>query len=142
VFGHIYLLENVASRFCPVSVHSGTPLPSTARAPICAALKQRRARHWDQKTVKDIVSQIASENGLSRVIDDEVAGYTYEWFGQEHESDLHVVERLARRRNALFSVKDGKLIFAKKGSGKSASGKGFDAGDRVAGQHRAGNVPD
>ncbi|MGN6770056.1 MAG: contractile injection system protein, VgrG/Pvc8 family [Rhizobiaceae bacterium] len=106
------------------------------------ALKQRRARHWDQKTVKDIVSQIASENGLSRVIDDEVAGYTYEWFGQEDESDLHVVERLARRRNALFSVKDGKLIFAKKGSGKSASGKGFDAGDRVAGQHRAGNVPD
>jgi phage protein D len=40
------------------------------------ALKQRRARHWDKKTVKDIVSQIASENGLSPVIDDDVSGYT------------------------------------------------------------------
>jgi len=89
------------------------------------ALKQRRARHWDQKTVKDIVSQIAGENGLTPVIDDEVGDYTYQWFGQQDESDLHVVERLARRHDALFSVKDGRLVFAKKGSGLSASGRGL-----------------
>lgn len=89
--------------------------------------KQHRSRHWDQKTVKDIVSQIASENGLSPVIDGEVGAYTYEWFGQEDESDIHVVERLARRHDALFSIKDGKLIFVKKGSGQSASGKALTA---------------
>lgn len=85
--------------------------------------KQHRSRHWDKKTVKDIVSQIAGENGLSPVIDGEVGAYKYEWFGQQDESDLHVVERLARRHDALFSIKDGKLIFAKKGSGQSAAGK-------------------
>ena len=89
--------------------------------------KQHRSRHWDKKTVKDIVSQIAGENGLSPVIDDEVGAYRYEWFGQQDESDLHVVERLARRHDALFSIKDGKLIFASKGSGKSASGKELTA---------------
>lgn len=89
--------------------------------------KQRRSRHWDKKTVKDIVSQIAGENGLSPVIDDEVGDHTYEWFGQQDESDLHVVERLARRHDALFSIKDGKLIFAAKGSGKSANGKELTA---------------
>lgn len=89
--------------------------------------KQHRSRHWDQKTVKDIVSQIAGENGLSPVIDGEVGAYKYEWFGQQDESDLHVVERLARRHDALFSIKDGKLIFVKKGSGQAASGKALTA---------------
>jgi phage protein D len=113
-----YTVEDPEIRFLPY-----TMTVNGRGANMRDALKQRRARHWDQKTVKDIISQIASENGLSPVIDDEVSGYAYEWFGQQDESDLHVVERLARRHNALFSVKDGKLIFAKKGSGKSASGK-------------------
>ncbi len=91
--------------------------------------KQHRSRHWDKKTVKEIVEQIAGENGLSPVIDGEVGAYQYEWFGQQDESDLHVVERLARRHDALFSIKDGRLIFAKKGSGQSASGKELTAQD-------------
>lgn len=85
--------------------------------------KQSRSRHWDEKTVAEILQQIASENGLQPVIDDEVASHKYDWFGQQDESDMHVCERLARIHGALFSVKDGKLIFAKRGSGKSASGK-------------------
>jgi phage protein D len=113
-----YTVEDPEIQFLPYSM-----MVKGKGANMRDALKQRRGRHWDQKTVKDIVGQIASENGLSPVIDDEVAGYTYEWFGQQDESDLHVVERLARRHGALFSIKDGKLIFAKKGSGKSVSGK-------------------
>lgn len=90
-------------------------------------LKQHRSRHWDKKTVKDIVSEIASDNGLSAVVDDEVGSHQYEWFGQQDESDMHVVERLARRHDALFSIKGGKLIFAAKGSGTSASGQELTA---------------
>jgi phage protein D len=86
-------------------------------------LKQHRPRHWDKKTVKHIVTEIASDNGLAALIDDDVGSYTYQWFGQQDESDLHVVERLARRHDALFSIKGGKLIFAAKGSGKSATGR-------------------
>lgn len=85
--------------------------------------KQSRSRHWDDKTVADILQQIASENGLQPVIDDEVSSHRYEWFGQQDESNMHVCERLARIHGALFSVKDGKLVFAKRGSGKSATGK-------------------
>lgn len=84
--------------------------------------KNRKSRHWDEKTVKDIVSEIASNNDLSPVIDDDIGAHEYKWFGQEDESDLHVVERLARRHDALFSIKDGKLIFAAKGTGRSTSG--------------------
>lgn len=86
-------------------------------------LKQSRTRHWDDKTVGDILREIASDNGLSPVIDESVASHKYTWFGQNGESDMHVAERLARLHGALFSIKDGKLIFSKRGSGKSASGK-------------------
>jgi phage protein D len=112
-----YIVEDPEIQFMPYSM-----MVKGKGANMRDALKQRRARHWDKKTVKDIVGQIASENGLSPVIDNEVGAYTYEWFGQQDESDLHVVERLARRHGALFSIKDDKLIFARKGSGKSASG--------------------
>lgn len=87
--------------------------------------KQHRSRHWDKKSVKDIVTEIASENGLSAIVDAEVGAHVYEWFGQQDESDLHVLERLARRHNALFSIKGGKLIFAKKRSGMSPGGAGL-----------------
>lgn len=91
------------------------------------SLKQHRARHWDDKTVKDIVTEIAGDNGLTPLVDGEAGSHTYPWFGQEDESDLHVVERLAKRHDALFSIKDGKLIFARKGSGSAASGAGLTA---------------
>lgn len=84
--------------------------------------KQHRSRHWEKKTVKDIVSEIAAENDLDPVIDGEIGSHVYEWFGQQDESDLHVVERLARRHGAFFSIKAGRLIFAAKGTGRSVSG--------------------
>lgn len=85
-------------------------------------LKQHGARHWDKKTVQDIVSDIAKDQGLTAKVDGKVGGYTYDWFGQEDESNIHVLERLARRHDALFSIKNGNLIFAAKGSGQSVSG--------------------
>ena len=84
--------------------------------------KQHKSRHWDNRTVKDIVSEIAGDLGLSPMIDSEAGAHEYEWFGQQDESDLHVVERLARRHDALFSIKAGRLIFARKGSGRSSGG--------------------
>ncbi|MGQ2906752.1 MAG: phage late control D family protein [Aliihoeflea sp.] len=86
-------------------------------------LKSQRSRHWDNVTVKEVVEEIAAGNGLSAAVDNEVGSHLYEWFGQEDESDLHVVERLARRHGALFSIKDDRLIFAAKGSGRAPSGK-------------------
>lgn len=89
--------------------------------------KQHGARHWDDAKVEDILKDIAKNNGWGLRIDPKVAAYKYGWFGQEDESDIHVVERLARRHGALFQVKNGILIFAKKGSGQTAGGAGLTA---------------
>lgn len=78
-------------------------------------LKSQKSRHWDNKTIKDIMTDIANDNNLEPRIDDEIGAHQYKWLGQQDESDIHFGERLAKKHGAIFSVKDGKLIFAKKG---------------------------
>lgn len=85
-------------------------------------LKERQERSWDKKKVKDIVGEIAGESGLSPAVDSEIGDHEYEWFAQQDESNIHFLRRLAERHNALFNIKNGRLIFAKRGSGKSAAG--------------------
>lgn len=85
-------------------------------------LKENQERHWDQKTLGDIVAEIAGEAGLRPTIDQAIANHRYDWLAQQDESDLHFLERLARRHNALFSIKSGRLVFAERGSGNGAAG--------------------
>lgn len=86
-------------------------------------LKENRERHWDNRTVSDIVGEIAGECGLAATVDGEIGSFKYEWLGQQDEQNILFLERLARRHNALFTIKDGRLIIAKRGSGLSASGE-------------------
>lgn len=85
-------------------------------------LKEKKDKHWDNKSVKDIVDDIAKDSGLSANVDSEVGAHTYEYFAQQDESPIHVLRRLEQRHNGLFKVKDGQLIFSARGSGNSASG--------------------
>ncbi|MGQ3670794.1 phage late control D family protein [Xanthobacter sp. TB0136] len=85
-------------------------------------VKEGKERHWDDKSLKEVVEEVASDHGLSPMVDSDLGQFRYDWLGQMGESDIHFLERLAERHGALFSVKDGKLIFAAKASGKSASG--------------------
>ena len=91
-------------------------------ADLRAEMKQNREVHWDDTSVADIVSDVAKRHGLIPRVAGAVGSHVYKWFGQQDESDIHVLERLAKRHNALFSVKDGHLIFAELGSGLSALG--------------------
>ncbi|PZP65761.1 MAG: late control protein D [Delftia acidovorans] len=87
-----------------------------------SSLKQRKERHWDKKKLKDIVSEIASDAGLDASVDGDVGDFEYPWIAQMDEQDFAFLHRLANRHNALFSIKQGRLIFGKQGSGNSASG--------------------
>jgi len=88
------------------------------------SLKEHKERHWDGQTFGGVAGQIASENGLAPQISGRIAGFKGKdgYFNQEGESGLHYVQRLARRLDALFVVKDGKMILADKGSGMTAGG--------------------
>lgn len=84
--------------------------------------KSPKTRHWDDKSIKDIVTDIASDLGLSAKVDAAIGAFNYPWIGQQTESGLEFLERLASRHDALFSIKDGNLVFSGRGTGKNASG--------------------
>lgn len=92
-------------------------------ADVRETLKEHKERHWDGKTVQEIISEIAKEHGLQAVVSDAVADLKYEWMGQLDESDLHFLTRLGQRTGAMVTYKDGKLIFAERAAGLSASGQ-------------------
>ncbi|ORE90560.1 phage late control D [Stappia sp. 22II-S9-Z10] len=91
-------------------------------ADIREKMKQSKARHWDKKPLSAIVEEIAGEHGLGAKVSDKIASVTHEWLGQVDVSDIHFLEMLAKRHNALFTVKNGTMIFAERGSGETASG--------------------
>lgn len=85
-------------------------------------LKERQERSWDKSKLGDILSQIATESGLTPAVDDDLADFEYDWLAQQDESNINFLRRLAERHNGLFAVKQRRLIFTRLGSGLSASG--------------------
>lgn len=96
-------------------------------ADLTSALKENKTRHFDDMTVRQIVEKIAGDHGLTPRISDAVSGHLYEWIGQQDESDLSFLERLARRHGALFTIKNGALLWLERGAGKNADGTSIPA---------------
>lgn len=113
-----FVVTKVSGKFIPYSLSISGKSADLGGS----KLKEKKDKHWDNKTVKDIVGDIAKDSGLSANVDSEVGAHTYEYFAQQDETPIHVLRRLEQRHNGLFKVKDGQLIFSARGSGNSASG--------------------
>lgn len=85
--------------------------------------KEMRRRHWDDVSLSDVIADLAGEIGVQPVVDAALGAFRYDWLGQLAESNAAFLERLAERHGALFSIKGGRLVFARRGSGQSATGK-------------------
>lgn len=117
-----YTLDTLTVKALPYSLQL-----SGKAADIRSEMKRSKERHWDDKTVGDIVKEIAGEHGLDPRVSDAVGAVMLPWWGQHGESDMQLLELLARRHNAVFAVKNGRLIFAERGSGASGSGQSISA---------------
>jgi len=112
-----YVVDRVDFNCAPytikVSAHS---------ADLRAGLKTHKNRHWDDLSVKKIVEDIATGHGMETRIADAVSDHVYDWIGQQDESDLNFLDRLAKRHNALFTIKNGIVMWLQRGAGTTASG--------------------
>lgn len=113
-----YVIDDVSGKCLPYSLSISGKAADLKAGP----QKTRAERHWDNKTVKEIVEDVAADAGLEARVSDRIGAFVYPWIGQLDESPLHFMERLARRHGGLFSIKDGKLILADKGAGTAVSG--------------------
>lgn len=87
--------------------------------------KEQKSRHFENTTVGDVVQRIAKDHGLQAAVGSDIASQKIEYFLQSEESDLHFLTRFARRHGAIAKPTNGKLVFVKRGSGKSGSGVGL-----------------
>lgn len=121
VFMGAYTADDIDVKCLPYSMSI-----SGKAADMREGLKEKKERHWDKKKLGDIVGQIADENGLQARVADKLANIEFPWQGQLNVSDFHFLKQIAKRHDALFSIKDGKIIFAEKGAGISTSGQDLD----------------
>lgn len=98
-------------------------------ADIAASLNVRREVSYHETTLSDIITQIASRNGLETVISAVFNTKTIEHFDQTSESDLSVLNRLGDLYDAMAVVKAGRVIFMPLGESKTLSGQPLPAVD-------------
>ncbi len=77
-----------------------------------ASLKERRNQSYENITLSGLVGLIAGRNGLAAKTD--FGDVFFKHFEQSDESDLHLLNRLAKDYNAIYNIKNGTLIFLKK----------------------------
>lgn len=85
-------------------------------------LKAPKERSWDDVTLGDVVKKIASEHRLTPAIGSELAAVQLGHIDQT-ESDMQLLSRLCTEQGATCKVADGRLIVAKRASGKSTGGE-------------------
>ncbi|AQT63937.1 hypothetical protein B0W01_08435 [Serratia marcescens] len=107
-------------------IHSGTPdtLQITARsADFRSSMTQLRSLSYHEKTVGDIVQQIADRNNLpAPSLAAEIAAISIPHIDQTNESDLQFLTRLAILNGAQASIKYQRILFLTPGMGRTANG--------------------
>lgn len=110
--------------------HRGAPDTLTIRARSAdfrGTLNSRREMSYHDTTLGQVVEQIAARNKLTASVATQLNAISIPHIDQSQESDAKFLSRLATRNGADVSVKAGKLLFLKAGSGTTASGKPIPA---------------
>jgi hypothetical protein len=105
--------------------HSGSPDVIAIRArsaDLTHPMRTRRERSWHQVTLGDVLRNLAGEHGLQPRIAPALASIAIAHLDQTGESDVNLLTRLARRYDAVATVKAGNLLFMPIGSGTTARG--------------------
>lgn len=106
--------------------HEGPPdtLHITAQsADVVGLAKERKERSFHQKTLGEIVKQIAQDLQLEPVISEQFANEMIAHQDQTNEGDLNFLTRLAEEFDAIATVKSKRLLFVARGQGVTASGQ-------------------
>lgn len=93
-------------------------------------LKEPKTRTWQHAgksparyLLSSILDKVASEHGLSPKLGQDFTTIDYDVVHQSNESDVQLLTRLARKLGAVAKPTNGYLVFVKRGSAKTASGK-------------------
>lgn len=109
---------------------SGPPDTITVRArsaDFSDRYRARRENSWRDTTLGAVVREIAGRNGLTANVAPELDAIAVPVLAQDQRSDMALIRFLGERHDATATVKNGALIFAPIGGGKTASGRTIPA---------------
>lgn len=104
----------------------GPPDTVTIRArsaDLTGGYRKRKDKAHKDKTLGEIVREVAKANGLTAKVHASIEGKTIPLAEQAGKSDMQFIRDLGRRFDATATVKNKTLIFAPIGKGETASGK-------------------
>lgn len=105
--------------------HSGPPDRIRIKgraAQMTGKIKEQRQLSYHDTTLGDVLRQIAARNELTPVIGADYAALPLAHLDQTNESDTNLLARLGTENGAIATVKDGRLVFVKAGTGTGADG--------------------
>ena len=85
------------------------------------SLKAPKSRSWDSMTLGELVATIAEQHQLTPSVADDIAAINIAHLDQTHESDLHLLMRLAHTYGAFAKPMGNYLVFVPRGQAKTAS---------------------
>lgn len=108
--------------------HEGPPdtIRITARSANFTAtsdFRNRREHAWTDTTIAAVLHDVATRNGWTLKVSDDVAATPLASVHQSRESDAALIRRLGREHDCVATIKAGNLLFGPVGSGKTPSGK-------------------
>jgi hypothetical protein len=113
----LYVVESVES--------NGFPLKMTITGQsvdMSSGIKELKSTHYENKSFKEIASEIATRNNLASNVSPELLGIQYKSKTQSTESDMAFLQRIADEHDASLKIANDTVYLAKKGSKKSAGG--------------------
>lgn len=109
---------------------SGTPDLITVKASSAnfkSKIKEAKSKSYHCKKFGDIASEVAKNHELTLVMTADLKAINLAHVDQTNESDLNLLQRLAKQNGAEMAVKKDRLLIFKAGSAKTASGKNLPA---------------
>jgi phage protein D len=86
-------------------------------------MQSHKTQVWQASTLGAVLKSIAQRNRLNDSISPELATIALTRFYQRQESDLHLVQRLAKQYHASFKINGGTLIFQAFNSSQTVKGQ-------------------
>lgn len=85
-------------------------------------MKEADSGHYDDKTVGDVIKDVASKGGKSAVVDPEIAAVKLPYRLRLNQSPNSFITDLASEFGGVMKQANGQVLVSKRNSGKTASG--------------------
>lgn len=116
---------------------SGPPSSINIRAKAAdmgGSLKSQRDYSWKDKTIKQVVDEIAKRHDLTAKVSPALQSIHCNHINQTNESDINFLSRLAQQFGAIAKPAEGYLLFIQQGESTSVSGQSLKVLDLIPGQ--------